>query len=140
MATSYNSRDESEWPPHPARLHSALVATHFAFDPAEPAIRIEERSVLEWLERQGAPSIAASEADAREVVTVFVPVNDVALTDVDEEARRLDEAAGALRHAEAAGDSKRVRTASTHVKKAKAAFDKAVVRATQVPAKPVPPR
>ena len=27
VATAYNTRTESEWPPHPARLFSALAAT-----------------------------------------------------------------------------------------------------------------
>ena len=33
VATAYNTRTETEWPPHPARLFSALVATHFSADP-----------------------------------------------------------------------------------------------------------
>jgi CRISPR-associated protein Csb2 len=72
VATTYNDRRRAEWPPHPARLFSALVATHFS----DESPTADERAVLEWLERLGPPDISASEANEREVVTVFVPVND----------------------------------------------------------------
>ncbi len=75
VATRYNDRTRAEWPPHPARLFSALVATHCA-TPERPAA---EREALLWLERQGAPFIRAStpnEIAEREAYTVFVPVND----------------------------------------------------------------
>src|SRR5438128_3582322 len=72
VATAFNDRDRAEWPPHPARLYSALAATHFE-DPNP-----DERAALEWLERQGPPSLVASEAFERQVHTVFVPVNDKA--------------------------------------------------------------
>lgn len=73
VATAFDSRSRSEWPPHPARLFSALVATHSGPEVLDPS----EREVLRWLEGLGAPSIAASAATEREVVQVFVPVNDV---------------------------------------------------------------
>jgi CRISPR-associated protein Csb2 len=66
VATAYNTRAESEWPPHPARLFSAFTSTHFAADDATMPGRSEERAILEWLEQQGAPSIRASEATERE--------------------------------------------------------------------------
>lgn len=72
VATAFNDRSRAEWPPHPARLYSALVATHF--DDPKPG----ERDALEWLEQQGAPSLMASESHERELHTVFVPVNDKA--------------------------------------------------------------
>lgn len=71
VATAHNDREASEWPPHPARLFSALVAGW-----AEAGEDDAEREVLEWLEAQPAPSLAASEADPRRVVSYFVPVND----------------------------------------------------------------
>ena len=71
VATAHNDREASEWPPHPARLFSALVAGW-----AEAGEDDAEREVLEWLEAQPAPSLAASEADPRKVVSYFVPVND----------------------------------------------------------------
>src|SRR5437016_4720801 len=63
--------DHPEWPPHPLRLFSALVAAHYDTG-AAPA----EREALLWLEAQGAPALAAGGASARASVTVFVPVND----------------------------------------------------------------
>jgi CRISPR-associated protein Csb2 len=74
-ATRYNDRSRAEWPPHPARFFSALVATHYAHDP----VFAEERRALEWLEQQPPPVIAASlpeDVAEREAFTVFVPVND----------------------------------------------------------------
>jgi CRISPR-associated protein Csb2 len=70
VATAFNDRERAEWPPHPARLFSALVATYFD-DP-----RPDERGALEWLERQGPPCLAASAASERELHVTFVPVND----------------------------------------------------------------
>jgi len=89
VATSYNDRRRAEWPPHPARVFSALVATHFE-DPEHPA---HERDALLWLERQPAPEIHGTGARPREVVDVFVPVNDPSvLGDVWSEANEVDEA------------------------------------------------
>jgi CRISPR-associated protein Csb2 len=139
VATAYNTRAESEWPPHPARLFSALAATHFTADPATPGLEAE-RGLLEWLESQGAPSILASDATAREVVTVFVPVNDVALTDVDEEAAQVDRLRAALAAAPTAGGAKAVGKAERDLTKAETALAKAIARATEVPAKPADPR
>ena len=75
VATHYNDRNRPEWPPHPARLFSALVATYHA---TEPPAR-DEHDALEWLETLGAPQLAASEASTRQTMTVFVPVNDTTL-------------------------------------------------------------
>jgi CRISPR-associated protein Csb2 len=132
VATAYNTRTEAEWPPHPARAFSALVATHFADDTAGGARR-NEREALEWLERQGPPQVHASEASHRDVVTVFVPVNDVGLTDVDEEARRLTEARALHQDVEASADAKLKKRAKTALAKAEAAFRKAVDRSTAAP-------
>jgi CRISPR-associated protein Csb2 len=140
VATAYNNRHEGEWPPHPARVYSALAATHFAAAADAALDRPGERGILEWLERQGAPSIRASDASQREIVTVFVPVNDVALTNVDDEAGRLNDARTALAQAEASGDTKAVRKWTAAVKKADAAFQRAAARATAVPPKPLNPR
>jgi len=70
-------RDGHDWPPQPDRLFSALVATW-----AARGERPEEREALEWLERQPAPVILASEAFARAAATVFVPPNDDAPTSI----------------------------------------------------------
>ena len=74
VATHHNDRQQSEWPPHPARLFSAFVAV-WAEDGSDPT----ERAALEWLEAQGPPAITASEAVPRTVVSYFVPVNDAAI-------------------------------------------------------------
>ncbi|MDE0446272.1 MAG: type I-U CRISPR-associated protein Csb2 [Spirochaetaceae bacterium] len=75
VATFHNNRRQCEWPPHPARLFSALVAAWA--DAHEPAQ--SERAALEWLEAQAPAAITASEAVPRRVVGHFVPVNDVAV-------------------------------------------------------------
>ena len=140
VATAYNTRTEGEWPPHPARLFSALAATHFAADDSMIPAPSDERAILEWLEQQGAPSIIASDATSRDVVTVFVPVNDSALTDVDEEANRLERAREALASAEASRDGTDLKKRVAAFRKADAAFRRAVARVTEVPSKPMNPR
>ncbi len=78
-ATRFNDRQAAEWPPHPARLYSALVAVYAAGpddDPGAAARREAERSALEWLARARPPSLRASDASRRAVYTNFVPVND----------------------------------------------------------------
>jgi CRISPR-associated protein Csb2 len=75
VATAYDDRDSAEWPPHPARLFSALVAAHFETNPTA-----ESQATLEWFESLGAPEIHASDAWSRDVVTNFVPVNDSTVT------------------------------------------------------------
>ena len=77
VATSYNNRRQCEWPPHPSRLFSALVATWADAD--EPDLG--EREALEWLEALGPPAISASKATTRSVGSHFVPVNDTAIID-----------------------------------------------------------
>jgi len=61
-----------EWPPHPSRLYSALVAAW-----AEGGEEPELRPALEWLEAQPAPAIYAGSASPRRMVNTFVPVNDI---------------------------------------------------------------
>ena len=76
VASERHNRDSAEWPPHPGRLFSALVAAYAECDLGAP-----ERSALEWLERQPPPSLSVGEADQRSVVTIFVPVNDKSVPD-----------------------------------------------------------
>lgn len=75
VATSHNDRRQPEWPPHPARLFSALVAVWADEDEPDAA----ERTALEWLELQAPPGISASGAVPRRVVQHFVPVNDASI-------------------------------------------------------------
>jgi CRISPR-associated protein Csb2 len=77
-ATAHNDRGRAEWPPHPARFFSALVAAlhdHFDVDEAE-------RDALLWLEVQDAPCLRVdpeSKVGRRQVQDVYVPVNDTTL-------------------------------------------------------------
>ena len=74
--------EKAEWPPHPARIYMALVAAHYdsrplAEDgPDAAAAWSRERAALEWLEQQGAPEMRWPEVSPRNVVKVYVPVND----------------------------------------------------------------
>lgn len=72
MATHPNDREKAEWPPHPDRVFMALAAAHFETDGGQ-----EERATLEWLEMLAPPELSASEAEAREVVSAYVPTNDI---------------------------------------------------------------
>jgi len=74
VATEVSDRGRAEWPPHPARVFMALAAAHF-----ETGEDVTERAALEWLEKQDPPAVKAGDADRREVVTHYVPVNDSAL-------------------------------------------------------------
>ena len=64
-------KEHAEWPPHPDRVFMALAAAWF-----ETGEDAAEGAALRWLEDQGPPAIAASDADRREVSISFVPVND----------------------------------------------------------------
>jgi CRISPR-associated protein Csb2 len=75
VATAYNDRTLAEWPPHPARVFSALVAVHHSAGTADAA----ERDALEWLAALSPPALCASGVSTRASVPVFVPVNDVGL-------------------------------------------------------------
>ncbi|MBF0304866.1 MAG: type I-U CRISPR-associated protein Cas5/Cas6 [Alphaproteobacteria bacterium] len=66
-------RRRAEWPPHPNRLYSALVASWGRGGRGEAG-----REALSWLERQDAPEIACAERVGwRDVVTHYVPRNDL---------------------------------------------------------------
>jgi CRISPR-associated protein Csb2 len=58
-ATAYNDRDRGEWPPHPSRFFSALVATWAEGEPTS-GDGDAELQALRWLEGQPAPDIVAS--------------------------------------------------------------------------------
>ncbi len=90
-ATAHNDRGRAEWPPHPARFFSALVAALHDNDVADPG----EREALLWLEQQHIPPslwvTPESMVWRRQIQDVYVPVNDVALG-LDSEIRRAEEA------------------------------------------------
>lgn len=133
VATSYNDRSTAEWPPHPARLFSALVATWAEQDPPQPA----EWQALEWLETLPPPNLVCSEAHARRVVTHFVPVNDPTLlssqlADFGEQIDKKNEASvdaeRALSVATGAGDRGAIKKAETAVAKQAKEVDSAKVK------------
>ncbi len=103
IVTAYNDRGAAEWPPHPARVYSALVATWAEQDPPDTPEADAERAALEWLESLPAPAIACEEGTARTVMTHYVPTNDVSLLPgrLDALAARRDEATQALHEARA---------------------------------------
>lgn len=77
-ATAHNDRSRAEWPPHPARLFSALVAALHDRDEVDH----DEREALLWLEQQDVPSLRVdpdSKVGRRQVHNVYVPVNDITL-------------------------------------------------------------
>ena len=64
-------------------------------DPLRGARALEGRACCARMDEQqlGSPEITASEASARDTVTVFVPVNDASVvSSVDGEAHALDDA------------------------------------------------
>ena len=66
-----DDKRKPEWPPHPSRLFSALVAA-WGDGGAEEGLK----PGLEWIENRGAPAIYAGNCSARKLVQAFVPVND----------------------------------------------------------------
>ena len=75
VATAWHERTSAEWPPHPQRLFSALVATHFELGLGE-----ESEAALRWLERLPPPEIRATDTPwPREILSHWVPVNDEAI-------------------------------------------------------------
>lgn len=93
VATAHHAREMAEWPPHPARLYSALVAAWAETDRPSDV----ERALLIQLESLDAPQIVASPASVRSVVTHYVPVNDASvLGDTSGRANKVAEAARVL--------------------------------------------
>jgi CRISPR-associated protein Csb2 len=77
-ATAHNDRGRAEWPPHPSRFFSALVAALHDRDDIDQS----ERAALLWLEQQNPPSLwvdPESRVWRRRVRDIYVPVNDITL-------------------------------------------------------------
>ncbi len=122
-ATEYNDRSRPEWPPHPARLFSALVSTWADADEPDP----DERAALEWLERQPAPELVCSgsnEVLRRDAVTVYVSGNDPSAlrSTVDTKHDELMNASAAM---STSGDTKTEKA----LRRAEAAYDEALRKA-----------
>jgi CRISPR-associated protein Csb2 len=126
VASSYYARSKPEWPPHPARLFSALVAT--AFD--DGVISEDFRLALHWLERQGPPHILASEASERTVIATYVPTpGQSVLGDWSRQEAKLREARAELDEAQQSGNAKAVRSAERSVQTARKKLDEQIARA-----------
>lgn len=134
VATAYNDRDAAEWPPHPARFFSALVATWADGEP-QSTDGADEYAALEWLERQPAPEIIASPSDdlaARATPAVFVPVNDTAVISAPDR-DKLDAAVSLLQNTL---DAKARAKAEKEIVKTRAKLEKDTQKALSAPAKP----
>ncbi|MEM9695098.1 MAG: type I-U CRISPR-associated protein Csb2, partial [Myxococcota bacterium] len=89
-ATAFNDRSAAEWPVHPARVFSALVA---ALPDGEARDREEEDGALDALAALDPPEVWASEAHHRPVFEHYVPVNDLtSLSSIDAYLKKLGEA------------------------------------------------
>ena len=129
VATAYNDRDASEWPPHPTRLYSALVAT-WSEDEGSP----EEAEALAWIETRPPPRVYASPASVRPAQTVFVPVNDIQTVSEPEGARaKVREAEAAVEAAR--GDAKALAKAEKALEKAGVKLASDTAKAIEVPTK-----
>ncbi|MEQ9400876.1 MAG: type I-U CRISPR-associated protein Csb2 [Longimicrobiales bacterium] len=79
-AGSDTDPSRSEWPPHPARLFSALAEALYQ----PPTVSDTERASLEWLAAAGPPEVIASACGKRTVTEVYVATNDAnPLRDID---------------------------------------------------------
>lgn len=102
VAAAHHDRTSPEWPPHPARLFSALVATWADADQPD----LMEKEAIEWLESLPPPSICASGATPRAAATHFVPVNDariVSKSSYNKRASRVEDLIAEIHDAEAEG-------------------------------------
>lgn len=72
VATRHDDRGAIEWPPHPARVFSALVAEWAGAPRPDPT----EEALLRAVEELAPPQLAAGQAQPRATVTHYVPVND----------------------------------------------------------------
>lgn len=132
VATAYNDREKAEWPPHPARLFSALVATWAEGEP-ETTGGEGELAALRWLEQLPAPEILASgsKETSTRVLPVFVPVNDVGVVS-EPDREKLDAAEVEL----AAADTPKARASlEKQVAKLRQKYEEAVAKAVAPPAK-----
>lgn len=107
VATDPADRDRPEWPPHPARVFMALAAAHFETD-GSPEEKQAERDALDWLATLPPPDVMIPEHSPRDVLDVYVPVNDMELP-AEKEIEKIDW--NALR-----ADEKKFKSAADRVK------------------------
>lgn len=77
VGSRHNDREQPEWPPHPARLFSAMTDAW-----GSNGENTAEAEALDWLSSLEPPQIMASSATPRRSVQHFVPVNDPKKKDV----------------------------------------------------------
>lgn len=122
VASDYHEREKPEWPPHPARLYSALVATWAEVFDSDPAFT----SALDELAALPPPTLRFSSASRRQQGVNYVPVNDASVLSASQQVNRYNE----LRTAKAVLDEARAQlaraTTSADVKKATKAVERAV--------------
>lgn len=127
VATSFNDRSAPEWPPHPARLFSALVATAHEHE----EITATAREALDWLSQQGAPVIEATAAEVRSTPAMFVPENAInVLTGWANAEQKLEGARKSLDEAAATDDVKAVKSAQKAVAAAEKKLAETMHKAT----------
>lgn len=126
VATAYNARESAEWPPHPARVYSALVAAWAEAESPDGG----ERAALEWLATLAPPRIAAGEAWARAVVPHFVPVNDAGVlrsyASVGEKLESLEQELAEARRQWASAQAKGAKGEIAKAEKAVAKLEKSI--------------
>lgn len=128
VATRFDDRNVPEWPPHPARLFSALVATAYEHE----ELTNSARSALKWLEEQGAPEIEASEAERRAVVATYVPGNYSGVVGGWGTAEgKLDDAREELAKAETSGDTKALKATQKALANAEKKFNEELAKAVE---------
>jgi CRISPR-associated protein Csb2 len=71
VAADVSDRDLAEWPPHFGRAFMAMAAACFETGEGQSDV-----AAIKWLETLPSPSICATDAAERSVVSVYVPVND----------------------------------------------------------------
>lgn len=70
FAADFRNQDQPEWPPHPDRLFSALIAAlHDTFGTEQ------ERAALAWFQLLSPPEVSAGDAGTGDQVVTFVPTN-----------------------------------------------------------------
>jgi CRISPR-associated protein Csb2 len=125
-ATHFNDRTQPEWPPHPARLYSAMVAAWADADEPDAT----EADALRWFEDAGNPAITCSvltddvttnQVAVRSMTTHFVPVNDpTVVRDLGNAYRGLVETEAELVAAQASGEARAIALATSARDKARA--------------------
>lgn len=78
VAADWGRRDRPEWPPHPARLHAALVDALGDLESDEPELAQAAEAALRWLESLPAPAldVELDEVSVRPALVYWVPIND----------------------------------------------------------------